>query len=314
MRIQGISLPGSGTVGAGALWVCLTAIVAKEVFKKISCISQHQIGNLISTFAAVSVSAIIFNTAVSLGSVAVTSAAVTTGVLAFFLFSQVASGLYTAYAAARFRSPRVFRGGETVSLKTRVMHSLTHRNVFEFIRDAVRKEKPQWIRQLCQHLFGLPQFQDESARSGLAVYLQEMIANQLVRFNKPQLVDELFLSRQALQNEIALGAPSLINDLVRMCADNIANIVDGEGRFKAYAIIDGSIFKQLKDHPDRRIQRLAIEELQVSSSAAANDYLSIAISNTPSLRDIDFQTLLAQLQFEAADLQDEAIPQDERRS
>lgn len=280
----------------GSILVSATTTVAIELFKKIAYFANRP--NL-NRLIGVAISVIVCSLAISYTAAGIGAAAYLTAVV-------IQRCLIARQSPHR---QAIIPREESVSLQIRIMNSLCEGNVKEFIRDAVRNEKPQFILQICSHLLNLPRFQDDRSRSQLAVYLQEQILTQIVRFNKPALVEELFIHHSDMRNQMAQSAHPLILDLVNLCAENVGDIFDGEGRFRVYAITDGTLINMLKGHADPRLQAMARYELNVSEDA--NAYLSNAIIE-PSFTGPDIIALYVHLEFTAADKLAEVIPENER--
>jgi hypothetical protein len=255
--------------------------------------------------------------------------------------SAVATGVTAFFFIVILRLSNIKDGhirGGLFSLQTRLTASLNTKSVGEFIRECVRKEKPEFIRQLSRFLLGLPQFREIGPHSGLLVFLQEQIADRIVRFNKPHLVDEFFAKTE--ERAIPLN-DFLPKDLVRMVVQ-MGDLENESGKFRAYAIFNGNIIFDLQRHADPRVQRLAKSIGEPSAESAAkreriaqqsedrdssvastsssansiaeqpeNEYLSDALFHPPNFKNVDFGPLLAQLVFTMADQVPETIPEDQ---
>lgn len=294
--------------------VCVVAEVAKKIFTAISLNSQN---DKVNTLAGAAISTLLFSTCTPVGTLAIA-----VGIATFFLISAFTPKLprlaqnppihenHPAAAAAAdpvqlpplvIANPNLAPAPwDNQSLQTLVTTHLQRKEVSWFIFHAIRKNKPEFVRQLNLFLFNLQKFQSEEKRDGLACYLQEELLRRLLY--KPELFLEAFSpSCVELQAELLACIPRFYKDVAQLCAQFAAGIFDDQGRFQVQMIFDGNLINEMRDSPNLEIRRLGELAQRPDQELGGYDPLANILRNTPSFFDIDFTPLLNRLAFAEAD-------------
>jgi hypothetical protein len=225
--------------------------------------------------------------------------------VAYFVEQGISTALRGAPPPPALAPAPAFVVHQPLSLRESVTEFLGTKKILFFIRYAIRAGKVNWVLELNKFLFGLEEFGDRSRRSGLTTWLQEEILKDALEWDKPELLEHFFIRPAEVGAAIDIAASlRLIPVLAQIVADHVECVVDAQGRFKAYAILDGSLINDLKNSQDERFKAFGLREQDRAQSDdldETDEKMSENLANTPLFGGVDFGPLLARLQFEAQD-------------